>query len=100
MCNMLMSKLRRKLPELASVKDLLRIGLYRTEQAAYAARKRGKCPPYFRIPSRGIVYPKDGIIEFLEKHASNLNEELKIRNAIISNSEVPPLRQNEKDMSR
>lgn len=53
------------LPELVSARDLVKVGMYRTEQGAYAARQSGKCPPYFRIPGRGIVYPKQGVIDFL-----------------------------------
>lgn len=66
-CNPLFVKLLRSLPELVSTRDLVKIGMYRTEQAAYAARQRGECPAYLRIPSRGIVYPRQAVIEFLEK---------------------------------
>ncbi len=96
----LIAKLRRKLPELCSVKDLLEIGVYRSEQAAYEARKNGKCPEFFHLPYRGIVYPRDGIIEFLKSAAANLKTRDRIKNAVISHSEVPPLTQKPKDMPR
>lgn len=57
---------QRRLPELATAKDLVRCGMYRSPQAAYAARRTGKCPPYLRIPQRGIVYPKNGVLQFLK----------------------------------
>lgn len=68
-CKLFIECLKQKLPDLVTAKDLVRHGIYRTEQAAYTARARGKCPPYLNIPQRGIVYPKAGVIEFLEKHS-------------------------------
>lgn len=73
-CKQFIQSLRRKLPELVSAKDLVKCGVYRTEQAAYAARMRGKCPPYIRIPSRGIVYPRQGVLDFLENNFHNPKE--------------------------
>ncbi len=89
----LIRKISKILPELASAKDLVKIGMYRTEQAAYAARTRGECPPFMRIPARGIVYPKIGVIEFLQNAFNRENgTEPKIANALISNSKVSRLR--------
>lgn len=68
-CNLFVECLRQKLPELASVKDLIDNGIYRSAQAACTARRMGKCPPYIHIPQRGIVYPREGVIEFLEKNS-------------------------------
>ena len=59
------SLLQRDLPDLVEVKHLVKIGIYRHENAAYMARQKGDCPPFMRIPHRGIVYPKKGVIEFL-----------------------------------
>ncbi len=94
----LIAKIRRKLPDLCSVSDLMKIGIYRSEQAAYEARKRGKAPKHFRLPFRGIVYARDDVIEFLRDSAMNFKKEDRIKDAIISHSEVPPLTQNPKDM--
>lgn len=95
----LIANIKRKLPELCSVRDLLKIGIYRSEQAAYSARKSGNCPAHFRLPFRGIVYPRDGVIEFLIKSVESAKQP-RIRNAIISHSEAPRLRQNGKDIPR
>ena len=95
------SKLKRTLPDLCSVKDLLKVGIYRSEQAAYSARRTGNCPFNFYFPCRGYVYPKESVIEFVEKVArSSSKRETRIKDAIISHSEVPPLLQNGKDMKR
>lgn len=97
----LIVKLRKQLPELCSVGDLMKIGIYRSDQAAYAARKSGRCPAYFRMPSRGIVYPREHVIDFLKREADRSNwSESMIQDASISHSDGPNLRQNKKGMSR
>lgn len=68
-CQDLILKLKRFLPDLLTSKDLVSLGVYKTAQAAYMARIKGKCPPFMKIPFRGVVYPKDGVIEFLERNS-------------------------------
>lgn len=57
--------LETELPNLCTVKDLVRCEVYKTDQAAHMARKNGKGPPFFRYGSRGIVYCKADVIEFM-----------------------------------
>ncbi len=64
----LFETLRKDLPYLCKATDLVRVGLYRNVQAVYLARKLGEGPPFMVIPHRGVVYPREGIIEFLESH--------------------------------
>lgn len=87
----LISKLSRTLPELVSSKDLVKIGMYKSEQGAYVARRNGECPPYVRIPACGIRYPKLGVINFLTKL---LEDDNPFSNASISSSKAPRLTQN------
>ncbi len=54
------------LPELCRVRDLVRVGLYISAQAAYAARKAGQSPPFIHISQRGIIYEKQGVIDFIK----------------------------------
>jgi len=68
-CKLFIECLKRTLPDLVTPKDLVKLGIYKSEQAAYAARQKGRCPEYFRIPQRGVLYPKAAVIEFLEKHS-------------------------------
>lgn len=90
----LIDSLKRRLPALCSVSDLRKLGIYRSDQAAYAARKSGKCPEHFYFPSRGYVYPRDAVIDFLKLLAeTSPKRESKIRDAIISHSKTPPLTQ-------
>lgn len=93
----LMLKIKKKLPELCSVQDLMKFGVFNSEQAAYAARKYGSGPQWFRLPHRGIVYPREQVIEYLIDHASKTKVAKCLSNAQISHSEVPPLTQNRKD---
>ena len=93
----LMLKIKKKLPELCSVADLMKFGIFNSEQAAYAARKSGNGPACFRLPHRGIVYPREQVIEYLISHASKVKVAKCLSDAQISHSEVPPLTQNRKD---
>lgn len=73
-CEEYIAKINRNLPELASVKDLVSVGIFRNAQTAYAARRQDRGPPFFWFPCRGICYPKSGVIEWLrdcigKKHA-------------------------------
>ncbi len=63
-----------KLPILASTKDLKKIGLYRSDQAAAAARRKGMGPPFFKINARVILYPREGVIEYLKNSKCKLRE--------------------------
>lgn len=66
-CDDFINKVNQALPELATTKDLIRVGLFRTDQGAAAARRLGNSPEYFRLNKRVILYPKRGVIEFLKR---------------------------------
>src|SRR5260221_4748847 len=66
-CDDFIEKAKRTLPELCTTKDLINLGIYKSDQAAYHARKNGLAADHFRMPHGTIVYPKNGIIELLEK---------------------------------
>ena len=56
-----------RLPQMATTKDLRNIGLYNSDQAAAAARRKGLGPQFFRIHARVILYPKNAVIDFLTR---------------------------------
>lgn len=60
-------KIIKELPELCSPSDLVRVGLYTDEQAAYRGRVRGDGPPFFKMHYI-VVYPKKGVIEYFKIH--------------------------------
>lgn len=66
-CEDYIKKASTVLPDLCKTKDLVKLGIYSSEQAAHNARKKGLAPDYFKMAHGNIVYPKKGIIEFLEK---------------------------------
>lgn len=72
------NNLSSKLPEMCHTKDLIRIGMYRSSQAAAAARKRGKCPEYVKLNDRVIEYPKQCVIHYLKKCHDDGKNTLKI----------------------
>ena len=53
-------------PALLTSQDLVDIGLYATKDTAYVARIKGQSPPFVKL-ERKILYPKEGVIEFLEQ---------------------------------
>ena len=57
--------LTQHLPEMCRVRDLIRVGLYISAQAAYSARRLGSGPAFMHIPQRGIVYEKTSVIDFV-----------------------------------
>lgn len=58
------------LPTMCRVRDLVKLGIYRSEQTASYERKKKKSPPYMQLPTRIILYPKAGVLEYL-KNARN-----------------------------
>src|SRR5260221_13914556 len=73
-CDDFIEKAKRTLPELCTTKDLINLGIYKSDQAAYHARKNGLAADHFRMPHGTIVYPKNGIIELLEKSKYDAKE--------------------------
>lgn len=67
-CDSYIDFVEKKLPELCSVKDLVAIGIFKSEQSAYHARRHGDTPEFFLLPNHRVAYPKIGIIDFLKKH--------------------------------
>lgn len=65
-CDDFIKKMERALPEVCTVRDLIRVGLYKSAQAARMERLVNSSPSYLRLGSR-ILYPKDGVIKWLRK---------------------------------
>jgi len=66
-CDDFIQKIDRVLPEMATTRDLIKAGIFRSDQGAAAARKAGNCPEFFRFNNKVILYPKSGVLEFLRK---------------------------------
>lgn len=71
-CEEYIAHLEKILPEMCRTKDLVKAGIFQTDNGASLARQRGDTPEFFRINARVVLYPKKGVIEFLkskkEKH--------------------------------
>ena len=74
-CDVYIESLKKGLPEFATTKDLVKAGIYRTEQAAAHNRRSGNGPEYFVINKRCIMYPKKCVIDFMEKSRGNPYQE-------------------------
>jgi hypothetical protein len=70
-CDKFIEKLQRELPELCTTTDLVKVGIYKSPQAVWRARKTGMFVDFFKLPTGTIVHPKDGIIQML-KNSKNI----------------------------
>jgi hypothetical protein len=73
-CDEYLKKISEKLPDLCSPQDLVEAGIYRHKQLAYSARRRGIGPSFFRLGTRRIAYPKEGVLKWLENHRCREDE--------------------------
>jgi hypothetical protein len=64
--------LEKTLKDLVKTRDLVKIGIYTSPQAAFQARQSGCSPAYMKIPGQGIVYPKCGVVQFLRQIGQSL----------------------------
>lgn len=74
-CEEYISYVERELPELASAKDLVRVGIYRCVNTVYSAKRDGHSPAYFQISCRNVMFPKKGVLQFLRSHMVEVNQE-------------------------
>ena len=65
-CDEYIEMAEKELPDIVTTKDLIKIGMYRSDQAASVARRKGKCPGYFQFNKRVVIYPKKGVIDYLK----------------------------------
>jgi len=66
-CDDFIKKIEKTLPDLCTVKDLIKVGFYKSPQAARSARIANCSPPYFKLGEKKIIFPKEGIIRWLKK---------------------------------
>jgi hypothetical protein len=85
-CDEFIQKVQKNLPEECSVQDLIRVGIFRSPQAAAHYRTCGGGPSYFKLGSR-IMYPREAIVEWLriQKHENDQTENLCKGSAKITN---------------
>jgi hypothetical protein len=58
-------------PDMCYPQDLVEMGIYRSQQAAFYSRSKGEGPEYFALPNRRIGYPKSGLMKYLRKVKSS-----------------------------
>lgn len=57
-------------PEFLSPVHLVKLGIWPSETAVYKAVQRGQTPPAIKKGSRGHVFPKHGLVSWLESHCA------------------------------
>lgn len=66
-CEKFIEKLNTQLPEMCRVADLVKHGIYSNATDAMEGRMKGDHPPYIQCKNKGkILYPKDGVIDWLK----------------------------------
>lgn len=55
------------LPEFLNSHDLVKLGLWPSDDAVYLARLRGLSPDFIKLGKK-ILYPKASVIEFIQRH--------------------------------
>lgn len=59
-------------PELLSTEELVTLGIFNSTGGAYFARRHGTGPAFIK-EGRKVLYPKDGVITFVESRAPKKN---------------------------
>lgn len=52
-------------PKFLTSNDLVNLGLFRSSDLAYLARRKGKSPDYVKF-GRKVLYPKSCVIDFIQ----------------------------------
>lgn len=60
------ANLKKPTKEFFTSRDLVRLGVFSSDDEAYEARKRGRSPDYYKI-GRRVLYSKDQIEAFLSR---------------------------------
>jgi len=65
-CEEYIQKIERDLPEFCGVKDLIKVGIFKSGTSACEARQSGNSPPYLQISKHGrVMYPKHEVIAWV-----------------------------------
>lgn len=59
------------LPELATTKDLIEVGLFSSIAHATHCRKRRDCPVFISLSKKRILYPKEEVIAWLQRRTTS-----------------------------
>lgn len=66
-----LNQIRSNLPELASTRDLINVGIFSSIAHATHCRKRGDSPVFITLSKKRIMYPKDEVIAWLQKRTTS-----------------------------
>lgn len=66
-----LTDLERKLPDLITSSQLVKLNLFGSETSLCKARKKGLSPDYIELTPRRIVYPKAAVLRFFKQRMRN-----------------------------
>lgn len=74
-CEKFINKIAETLPNPCSVKDLVRVGIFKSSPNARNFRSANKGPPYIQLTKWGrVIYPKEGVIKWLQRNVHETEE--------------------------
>lgn len=65
-----LNQLRSNLPELATTKDLIKLGIFSCTVDACYCRKIGQSPPFITLSRKRIFYPREELITWLKNRTT------------------------------
>lgn len=66
-CEAFIKRIENSLPELCTVRDLIKAGFWKSHQSARNARLTEDAPPFLRIGKKKIIFPKTELIQWLRR---------------------------------
>lgn len=66
-----LNQITSNLPELATTKDLIKVGIFSSIAQATDCRKRGDSPVFITLSKKRIVYPKEEVIVWLQRRTTS-----------------------------
>ena len=92
-CDEYIKRIAQNLPETCSVKDLVKVGLYASPQAAKYARISHTFPEHIQLGKK-IIIPKESVIAWLQKSKHGATDGTELQTAQSQTSEkienLPP----------
>lgn len=89
-CNDLIKKLECRLPEMCTVADLVQVGIVKHRNSLLYYRRNNMGPPFLKLSEKKIIYPKQGVLDWLKDNSHDSCKETYQDSRKIENLYGPP----------
>lgn len=69
-----LSRSLKKLPKFLRASHLIKLGIYSGRSDVTVAKRNGQGPPYIKISSHKVLFPRDALIAWLLEKTANQKE--------------------------